>query len=338
MMPVYRGHDPETGKNKRNQETFEVAIARLSRGAAIGIFPEGNHGARKLLRPMKKGLAHLLDLAAQKGLKDIQIVPIAVDYSEYDHARSSLVVNFGDAFTVDNLLFDDQNEDKRSRHIATMQRIKDRLSDVMVDVGPSDWYAFFRMCEAHILNIYGYKNWSKAHKALQQFRNKVLASPSEFEAHKEMGEIQTSLKNASLDFNTLYQELNAGKLALAFLALPLALPAIILLTLPWQLALIITRKIVVDPCFNSTFRLVFGLLCILPGWIISAVVLGSLLPHNPWWMYLIGIFISGIIALPVMDQIRDFLNQRRKKNWIRQNPEFHATWKTVRSVLDNQTF
>ena len=338
MLPVYRQHDKEADKNSRNKKTFEAAINRLRKGAAVGIFPEGNHGAQKILRPMKRGMAHLLEMAAEMDLKEIKIVPIAVDYSEYNHSRSSLVVHYGEPFILDDLLF--VEGERKERHITAMNRVKERLSDVMMDIGPSEWYLLLRAGEALAIDKYGYKDWPKVQKEVHILKEHVIARSEQFEEVKELDDLDQSMQSARVVHKDLLDITRShfGKLLMTIIGFPFALPAILVFALPWRTAIALTKKIVVDPCFNSTFRLVFGLLTIFPSWLIISFVLGALFPAYPTWAYLIGLFVSGIIALPVLDQIRDGRARIRAKNWARNNPDLFRKWEKVMGVLREPLF
>lgn len=338
MLPVYRQHDKEADKNSRNKKTFEVAINRLKKGAAIGIFPEGNHGAQKILRPMKRGMAHLLEMAAEMDLKEVKIVPIAVDYSEYNHARSSLVVNYGEPFILDDLLF--VEGERKERHITTMNRVKERLSEVMMDIGPKEWYPLLRAGEALAIDKWGYNAWPKIQEEVHLLKEHVMARSAQFESVKELTDLDLSMQSANVTHRDLLDisRSHFGKLLVTMIGFPVALPAIIAFALPWQVALVATKKIVVDPCFNSTFRLVFGLLTILPSWLILSFILGAVFPIYPTWVYLISLLVSGIIALPVMDQIRDGRARIRAKNWARSNPDLFRKWESVMTTLREPLF
>ena len=81
-MPVYRQRDRVDQLRERNDVIFDACVDRMHAGAAMGIFPEGNHNPFPSLRALKGGLAEMLARAARRHpeLKSIQLVPIGLDY------------------------------------------------------------------------------------------------------------------------------------------------------------------------------------------------------------------------------------------------------------------
>ena len=84
-MPVYRQRDRVDQLRERNDVIFDACVDRMHAGAAMGIFPEGNHNPFPSLRALKGGLAEMLARAARRHpeLKSIQVVPIGLDYEHY---------------------------------------------------------------------------------------------------------------------------------------------------------------------------------------------------------------------------------------------------------------
>ncbi|MCH2198544.1 MAG: 1-acyl-sn-glycerol-3-phosphate acyltransferase [Flavobacteriales bacterium] len=336
MMPVYRFRDKVSDMGKRNDKTFLTTIGRLKLGATIGIFPEGNHGARKLLRPVKKGIAYLLELGGNEhNLRGVQIVPVGVDYSHYHIARASLVVHYGQAFEVDDLLFSD--EDRITRHKAVMERIREKLSCTMLDLGPAKLYPALRIAEMVMIEGKGYKEWIGIHDKLHAYRDELkLREVDQLLANAET--LMAWTEEEKVDPKACVQhtmEVVPKHTFGSILELTLGLPAILFFALPWQLVLATVKKIVIDPHFNQTFRLVFALLYF-PLFLAAGVCTLVFLTEGNYYLYfLITMVVSGIIALPGLDVAADIRRYKKARAAIDRASNL-ANWKSVVSHFQNE--
>ncbi|RKO98912.1 hypothetical protein CXG81DRAFT_15285, partial [Caulochytrium protostelioides] len=85
-----------------NQETlFAEVTHRLSRGGAVGIFPEGGSHDRTAFLPLKPGFAIMaLSAMASDPACRVAIVPTGLFYFHADRFRSRAVVEFGDPIAI----------------------------------------------------------------------------------------------------------------------------------------------------------------------------------------------------------------------------------------------
>ena len=105
MMPVYRERDGVDTK-QANLGVFNRCYDILKKNRPIIIFPEGNHGRRKTLRPLNKGFARIAGGAEQKYGKEIdgQIVPVGINYSDHYNMGAELLIVFGEPIKSDDYL------------------------------------------------------------------------------------------------------------------------------------------------------------------------------------------------------------------------------------------
>lgn len=98
MLPIYRRRDRLSDTRERNQRIFEVCVERLRLGAVVGLFPEGNHHGERGLRPLKRGVADMVTMAVNMDptlLERLQVVPVGLDYEQYDGFQRRLGYRMG---------------------------------------------------------------------------------------------------------------------------------------------------------------------------------------------------------------------------------------------------
>lgn len=101
VIALHRVRDVEEGAElRKNIEALAEARARLERGAALAIFPEGQSHSAPRLRPFHTGAARLA-LQAEPGCRGpLEIVPAGLHYAEKDRFRSDVWVRFGEPIDV----------------------------------------------------------------------------------------------------------------------------------------------------------------------------------------------------------------------------------------------
>lgn len=102
ILPIYRMRDGYD-QLANNDEVFGEVYNVLDQYAPLGIMPEGNHDNRKLLRPMKKGIARIAFSYRHNqpnNRKEIEIIPIGLNYTDHHKEGSKLLCKFGDPITL----------------------------------------------------------------------------------------------------------------------------------------------------------------------------------------------------------------------------------------------
>ncbi len=85
-----------------NAASLAECRKRLTQGAAICIFPEGESHSASKMKPLKNGVARIaLDYLEQDGnAGGLKIVPVGLHYEAKDRFRSAVFVRFGEALDV----------------------------------------------------------------------------------------------------------------------------------------------------------------------------------------------------------------------------------------------
>jgi glycerol-3-phosphate O-acyltransferase/dihydroxyacetone phosphate acyltransferase len=98
VVPIHRPQDNARDVAK-NVDSFAAIRERLASGGAVCIFPEGISHSDASMRELKSGAARIaLDYAAAHD--GLRIVPVGLHYDAKQRFRSSVLVRFGEAFTI----------------------------------------------------------------------------------------------------------------------------------------------------------------------------------------------------------------------------------------------
>lgn len=100
MVPVYRMRDGWQSL-AQNAHTFQYCREVFQRGEALLMFPEGNHGAQRRLRPLSTGFVKILAEAMQwQRDSNITIVPVGLNFSHAQQYYSDVSIVFGKPISV----------------------------------------------------------------------------------------------------------------------------------------------------------------------------------------------------------------------------------------------
>ena len=140
ILPIYRIRDGY-GNLKMNNEIIQKIIDILSRNHSLIIFPEGNHGNQRKLRPFKKGISRIAfqtEEAFDYQL-DTKIIPVGLDYSDYYKFNHELLINFGKPIDVKSFI-PLYKENPSKAHRALIEEIASQLKPLMVHIDETDYY------------------------------------------------------------------------------------------------------------------------------------------------------------------------------------------------------
>lgn len=192
MFPVYRLRD-EVDIVEKNREIFEKTAFILSEGQSLGILPEGTHTSYKHLQLLKKGICRIaFEAAREDDFKlPIQIVPVGLDYSNYNKQGSELLVIFGSPINVSE--YYQLYKENPNRAVTLLRNdLQFAIRGLMIDISNPEEYEF----------IYRYSLWTSNHKAGTETADsykRFLATREEVERLKtlfnESPEIYAMLKD-----------------------------------------------------------------------------------------------------------------------------------------------
>jgi len=307
MLPVYRIRDGYESL-KKNEIVFKKTLDIIRNKNGFVIFPEGNHAGFRRLRALKKGFARIAFQAEEaSGFSlDVKIVPVGINYSNYENIRSDLLVVFGDAFPVSEF-YEAYRLHPAKAYNQIKAKLAERLKPVMIHIDSSfyDAYDFLRKaycgeaCRQMVLNPSALYDRFKAEK-------EIIARLKRFETKEPeaMETLATSIK----EYRHLLKKMKlqdikpvsafsllAKKLLLLFTS-PLFLYGYINNLFPWYISTLYPGKIK-DPQFRSSVKFALSSL-IFPFFYLLQTLVVFLLFHRPWLTlaYFISLPLSAAIA------------------------------------------
>lgn len=128
MRPIYRAQDNIGDVAKANEAIFDEMVKELGQGDTLLIFPEGNHGRIRRLRPLKKGFARIGFQAeeANQFQLGLLLIPSGIVYYEHLQPGAEVLVKFGEP-----LEFAQYNELYKTNPNAALIAIRRDLTEAM---------------------------------------------------------------------------------------------------------------------------------------------------------------------------------------------------------------
>ena len=126
ISPVYRIRD---GRDQlsNNEAIFNTARQVVEEGMPLCLMAEGTHNDKHQLLPLVKGMFRIAG-ATQMELGDspLYIVPVGLDYDDYERPYSSVMVNVGKPIDVRNFM-----DDFESKEPVALNRMRDALTSAL---------------------------------------------------------------------------------------------------------------------------------------------------------------------------------------------------------------
>jgi 1-acyl-sn-glycerol-3-phosphate acyltransferase len=313
IMPIYRMRDGIENV-KRNDEVFEKTLQVLhNRHNPLGLFAEGNHGDKRQLRPLVKGLFRIGLQSQEKfgNLPVVKIVPVGIDYSHYQHFRSTLFVNVGEPIEVSSF-----NDTYRENPVLAINQLKDAfataLSHQMIDIQTEEFYDLYmslreifneEMCKALGIQENSLAAKFRADKAMIESLNKELEqNPDNLRSLNVLvSDYLKSVRKAGLrDWVIRKQPFSFTGMSISVLAklalLPLFLFGLLNNWIPYQFVGSRVKNIK-DTQFHSSFKYVIGMI-VFPLWYLILVVIAAFLGAPAWTLllYVILLPVTGLAA------------------------------------------
>jgi 1-acyl-sn-glycerol-3-phosphate acyltransferase len=313
IMPIYRIRDGYENV-KRNDEVFEKTNQVLrNMYNPLCLFPEGNHGDRRRLRGLVKGLFRIAFMAQEQygEKRGIVIIPLGINYGHYQNFRSTLLINYGKPIQVSEY-YSVYAENPGQAINQLKERYAAEVSRLMIDIQSEEYYETY-MSLRTILNDdmrgrLGIADHSltgkfKADKAMIAILDKELASAPDNIKNLDVlvKEYHSGLQKTSLRDWVIKKEKYpmAGIVVSALLKLillPLFIAGFINNILPYWFVASKGAQIK-DTQFRSSFKFVIGMIAFPVWYLVYAGLLGFV--HINGWLkllYILSMPLTGLFA------------------------------------------
>ncbi len=322
ILPVYRIRDGYESL-KKNEMVFKKTLDIIRNKNGFVILPEGNHAGFRRLRALKKGFARIAFQAEEASgfLLDIKIVPVGINYSNYENVRSDLLVVFGDAFSVSKFYEVYQAHPAKAYNLIKA-KLSESLKPLMIHIDSRYYkaYDFLRKaycgeaCRQMALDSSALYDRFKAEKEiivrLKRFETKESEAIEMLAASvKEYRNLLRKMKLQDIKSVSVFSLL--GKKLLLLVTSPLFLYGYINNLFPWYIATLYPGKIK-DPQFRSSVKFVLSSL-IFPFFYLIQIIVVYLLFHQPWLAlaYFVSLPLSAAIAWNYVKLFRKFVLEWR---------------------------
>lgn len=310
LLPAYRMSHEGLSAVSKNQETFDDAEKALNDGETLMLYPEADHQDKRWLGRFKLGYLRIAFTAAEKMefKQDLMILPSCNHYSNYFHARTEMLIRFGQPISLQPY-YEKYQESPRETMMEVNKVVRDAIKEMMLHVEDLENYDQIDFLRE---NEYGKKyavehgfNFNYLPSKLLSDQSLVNALQKASEEHpEEMAEIYKdteTLKNGIKQLKIrdwLFQKKSgAGAAALRGLGLLILLPLFIVSIIPTALLFIIPeiflKKLIKDQMFYSSFNVAVSALVSVPICLIIPIIFIWIFAGF-WWA--LGYF----VAFPIM--------------------------------------
>ena len=310
LLPAYRMGHEGLAEVRKNATTFEDVEKALTDGETLMLYPEAGHQDKRWLGTFKLGYLRIAFAAAEKmGFKeDVMILPSCNHYSNYFHARTEMLIRFGEPLSL-KPFYEEYQAEPRATMMKINNIVRERIKEMMLHVDDIEHYDQIDWLRE---NEYGRKY---AHDNGFKFRylpSRLLADQKLVDALQKATEMHPEEMEAVYnDVQTLkegFESLNIrdwlfrrnpriGAAVLRGLGLVLLLPLFIVSIIPTLLMFIVPelflKKLIKDKMFISSFRVAVSALITVPICLIIPIVL-LWVYLNFWWA------LGYLIAFPIM--------------------------------------
>jgi 1-acyl-sn-glycerol-3-phosphate acyltransferase len=350
IMPIYRMRDGAASL-KKNEEIFEKTLDVLkNKYNPMLLFPEGTHGDKRRLRPLKKGIFRIAFMAQEyyKNKQGVKIVPVGIDYSDYQKFRNNLFINYGKPIEVSEYykLYTENNIEAINQ---LRQRLANEISNLMIDIQTEEYYDLYQSLRVIYNSEMRKKLNIKGKTLLDKFTaDKKMISVLDQYTDRNPGEIKSLDKKVS-DYMAGLNKFNLRDWVLRKNFYPLitrfpeALSLLILLPfhilglinnyIPYKIPAVYIKKIK-DPQFHSSFKLVMAMV-FFPVYYIILVVLG-LIFINPLWLkllYFLTIPLTGLFAFKYYIRLKKLSAKFRYSRLVRKKNSNILALKKLRTDI-----
>lgn len=310
LLPAYRMSHEGFAAINNNRDTMDAAGQALTDGETVMLYPEADHQDKRWLGTFKLGYLRIaFDAAERMGFEqDVMILPSCNHYSNYFHARTDMLIKFGEPISL-KPYYDEYRESPRETMMKLNGIVRSKIQEMMLHVDDLEHYD-----EIDFLRETGYgRKYAKEHgfkhhylpsrllsdqQLVEALQNAHEAYPEEMEAiYSDTKEFAEGIKALNIRDWLFIHNSGVEAVILRALGLLLLLPLFLLSIIPTGLLFIIPKiflkKLIKDQMFVSSFNIGVSVFVSVPLCLIIPTILLWIFAGF-WWA--LGYF----VAFPLM--------------------------------------
>ena len=141
LLPAYRLSHEGYSALAKNKSTLDAAGEALVNGETVMLYPEAGHQDKRWLGVFRVTYLKMAFEAAEKMdfERDVMILPSCNHYSNYFHARTDMLIKFGEPISLKSY-YEQYKESPRETMILINQIVRDKIQEMMLHIDDLDHY------------------------------------------------------------------------------------------------------------------------------------------------------------------------------------------------------
>ena len=141
LLPAYRLSHEGYAALAKNKSTLDAAGEALVNGETVMLYPEAGHQDKRWLGVFRVTYLKMAFEAAEKMdfERDVMILPSCNHYSNYFHARTDMLIKFGEPISL-KPYYEQYKESPRETMILINQIVRDKIQEMMLHIDDLDHY------------------------------------------------------------------------------------------------------------------------------------------------------------------------------------------------------
>jgi 1-acyl-sn-glycerol-3-phosphate acyltransferase len=310
LLPAYRMAYDGYSAVAKNRATLDAAGQALSDGESVMLFPEAGHQNKRWLGTFKIAYLKIAFDAAEKFNfeRDVMVLPSANHYSNYFHARTDMLIRFGDPISL-KPYYEKYKEEPRATMLEINEIVREKIKELMLHIDDLEHYD-----QIDFLRETGYgRKYAIEHgfnfnylpsrllsdqKLVSDLQEAYNQHPEEMEqVYADTAEFAAGLKKLGIRDWLFIRNPKWPMATLRALGLLLLLPLFIISIIPTGLLFLIPKIFlkawIKDPMFHSSFHVGVSVFVSVPICFILPIVLLWVFASF-WWA------LGYMVAFPFM--------------------------------------
>ena len=141
LLPAYRMAYDGYSSVAKNRATLDAAGQALCDGESVMLFPEAGHQDKRWLGTFKIAYLKIAFDAAEKFKfeHDVMILPSCNHYSNYFHARTDMLIRFGDPISL-KPYYEEYQTEPRATMLKINDIVRERIKELMLHIDDLEHY------------------------------------------------------------------------------------------------------------------------------------------------------------------------------------------------------